>query len=309
MTETDKKQLLTGSIFAIKKYSIHDGPGIRTTIFFKGCPLTCWWCHNPEGLGPDREIIIWPQRCIQCGECIKSCPQHAVLRSDSFYRIDKEKCIIDGVCAESCPANAREVVGKEISVTSLLEEIEKDTIFYDESGGGVTFSGGEPFFQPRFLLELLKQCRYRKIDNVVDTCGYVDTHTLLEVAEFVDLFLYDLKFIDDNKHKQYTGVSNKLILSNLRTMVKFKKSVIVRIPVIPGINDDSENINQTGQFIDSLKTVKQVDLLPFHEFSTEKYRRLDKAYQLIEMKSLPDHRMQEIKCELEKYNFEICIGG
>ena len=275
--------MIKGVIFDIKKYSIHDGPGIRTTIFFKGCPLTCWWCHNPESQDPKPEIIIHPNRCILCESCVQSCTQNAIsLKQDNegsfLITTDRDLCIRCGTCTEVCYAEAREVIGKEVTITEVIKEIEKDRLFYDQSGGGVTFSGGEPLFQSGFLTALLQECRDREIHTTLDTCGFSSWETIDKLRQNVNLFLYDLKMIDDIKHRRYVGVSNRLILDNLQRLSEHEHNIIIRIPIIPGINDDEENIELTIEFISSLPHLSGINLLPYHHMASSKYAGIGKEY-------------------------------
>jgi pyruvate formate lyase activating enzyme len=298
-----------GIIFSIKRYSIHDGPGIRTTIFFKGCPITCLWCHNPEGISSGYELCFWGDQCLDCGSCIKACPEDAVIRKEGMISMDDLFCRRCGACVQACPTGAMEIIGEEMSVSGVMQEIEKDTIFYDESGGGVTFSGGEPLLQPEFLISLLMDCKAKGIHTAVDTCGFVETDILIRVSRFVDLFLYDIKVMDEEKHKKVTGVSNQRILSNLKELSHIGAMITVRIPVIPGFNDDDENMKRTGKFISSLKNIKQVDLLPFHSLCIDKYSRLGKNFPMVPLKEERAYRMETIKCILEKYQFDVVLGG
>jgi len=205
--------MIRGTIFDIKKYAIHDGPGIRTTVFFKGCPLRCRWCHNPEGQSSKPEMFVRPSRCLkECSECLSVCEREAISRTEISPVIDRERCNSCGKCAEVCPAEAIEVVGRQMSVQEVMAEVEKDMIFHDESGGGVTFSGGEPLLQPVFLSTLLEKSKEKDIHTTVDTSGYASFEIMEEIAKNVDLFLYDLKIMDEKKHKEYTGKSNKVIL-------------------------------------------------------------------------------------------------
>ena len=285
-----------GLIFAIKKYSIHDGPGIRTTVFFKGCPLNCWWCHNPEGIDLQPNLIFHENRCIQCYDCVKACSNNAIAKN---IHTNKQKCTLDGNCVAACPGNAREILGKEYSAVQLMQQIEKDIIFYDDSDGGVTFSGGEPFLQPKFLKNILKECQSKRIHTAVDTSGYVNTDILLDMSEYIDLFLYDLKIIDDKKHIEYTGVSNELILHNLLMLTQKKNRIIIRVPIIPGINDDLENIKAIGALLASLKNIEHVEVLPYHKHYLDKNIRLNKVNKLSELPDLSNSHILKIKEELK----------
>lgn len=237
--------MVEGEIFNIMKYSIHDGPGIRTTIFFKGCPLNCQWCHNPEGQGFGQELMYRPERCVGCWQCLEICPSGATILVEGKLGYLRDKCLTCGECCTVCHAEARELVAKKMSVSEVMAEIEKDVIFYDESGGGVTFSGGEAMMQPEFLLELLKNCRKKEIHTAVETCGLVSLGSLQMISNYVDIFLYDVKLMDSGKHQDVTGVPNELILSNLRWLSEHYPKIIVRVAIIPGINDDEENIHQS----------------------------------------------------------------
>lgn len=291
---------MTGCIFDIMKYSVHDGPGIRTTVFLKGCPLNCWWCHNPEGQALKPEIMLWPDRCIGCGECQKACQFQAIAHP--------ENCTQCGKCAEVCPAEARVLVGRTMSIEETLHEIEKDMVFYRQSGGGVTFSGGEPLMQPDFLEAMLKVCRQREIHTALETTGYARPETLLRLSSLVDLFLYDLKLMDDAAHRKYTGVSNRMIIENLKMLAENQARIIARVPIIPGINDDQKNINDIGELLTSLK-LNEVHLLPYHRAGTDKYRRLNRTYLLPDLKEPTAAYMAVLANQLQKFGLTTKIGG
>jgi len=294
----------TGTVFNIQRYSIHDGPGIRTTVFLKGCPLNCWWCQNPESQLSGREMVFWEDRCIGCGACSTICPSGAIQIKNGIPVTEKEKCILCGKCIEKCPALAREMIGKKITAEEIIKEVEKDLVFYEESGGGVTFSGGEPLEQPEFLEELLNACQKKKIHTAVDTSGYVSWEILNKISSKVDLFLYDLKIMDSKRHKKYTGVSNELILENLKKLSSVHNNIFVRFPVIPGINDDYQNIKEMGEFLSSLK-VTQVNLLPYHYIGVDKYRRLGRTYKLATTQPPSEEKLSEISAILEKFNLKV----
>ena len=298
-----------GVIFDIKRYSIHDGPGIRTTVFLKGCPLSCWWCHNPESQSAFTEVVYRPDRCIGCGACEGACPVGAIALTQRGYVADPDRCTGCGRCAEVCPAEAREMVGRGITVKDLVKEIEKDSLFFDESGGGVTFSGGEPLSQPAFLAEALEACRERDIHTVVDTCGFAPRQALERIAPLTDLFLFDLKMMDPGLHKSYTGVPNDLILSNLEWLAGQGFSLIVRVPVIPGINDTAENMEAMGKFLSELSRRPEVDLLPYHSSAREKYRKFGMNYRLKDLSAPSRERMKIIAAYLARFGLTASIGG
>ncbi|MFH1634645.1 MAG: glycyl-radical enzyme activating protein [Chloroflexota bacterium] len=300
---------MTGIIFDIKKFSIHDGPGIRTTVFLKGCPLKCVWCHNPEGISPHPDIHFWEQRCIACGDCAEVCPNEAVSFVEGKRVWKRDQCARCGACAEACSAEAVQLVGKTMSVPEVMTAIEKDVICYDQSGGGVTFSGGEPLAQPEFLKSLLQACKERYIHTAVDTSGLASPGHFRQILPFTDLFLFDIKLIDEKRHIRYMGVSNKLIHINLRELAQTGKNIIVRIPIIPGINADAENIRQTGEYLASLGSIHQVDILPYHHIAADKYRRMGNEYTIAEIQPPSDEQMEHIARQLSEWGFEVTMGG
>lgn len=297
----------TGTIFDIKKYAINDGPGIRTTVFFQGCPLSCWWCHNPESQARTPTLMYRPNRCVLCGECAAVCPQNGI-RVNGSALTDRSKCDVCGTCAKICYHGAREVSGRKVTVEKVLVEIERETPFHDQSGGGVTFSGGEPLMQQRFLLALLRACRERDIHTVLDTCGYTTWETLDSIRGYVDLFLYDLKLMNDERHVQYTGVSNQPILENLKQLTGHRHPVYVRIPLIPGVNDDEENLRQSAKFLALLPSVTGVELMGYHDIAAAKYEALGMAYRLNETKPPTAKHMQQAGRILEGYGLKVKIS-
>lgn len=272
-----------GVLFNIQSYSVQDGPGIRTTFFLKGCPLACAWCHNPEGISRRPEIIVVEARCIRCGECFSVCPQQDPNQEKRPLAARPDACTVCGQCANACPTAARTVVGREFSPREVLERAKKDRLFYEESGGGVTFSGGEPLVQPAFLQQALRACREEQIHTAVDTCGFAPEDVLLEVAKHTDLFLFDLKFINDKLHREYTGVSNALILENLATLGRVHEEIWVRVPLIPGVNDAPVELEQMATFVSQIPAVRQVRLLPYHRIGLPKWRRLGRINSLAPM--------------------------
>jgi len=301
--------MTTGIIFDIKRYAIHDGPGIRTTVFMKGCSLACRWCHNPEGIDPAPFLAYKKERCIRCAECVESCPEQALFLDSEGVVSSGSPCTNCFTCTEICPCEAREKVGRKLTARELLSEIQKDIPFYDTSGGGVTFSGGEPLMQAEFLIELLTLCGDEHIHRAVDTSGYASCETLMAVAGHSDLFLYDLKMMDSDKHEKFTGVSNHLILDNLVRLARERVDIIIRIPLIPGVNDDVKNLDCTGSFLNRLPGVEKVHVLPYHDFQKTKYTRFEMPYcndHLI----LPGRDMLlQAKEHLESFGLDVAIGG
>jgi pyruvate formate lyase activating enzyme len=300
---------VAGLIFDIKRYAIHDGPGIRTTVFFKGCPLRCRWCHNPESWKLNPEPSLRHGRCVRCGRCIEVCSQGAISMVDGQPVTDVKKCQLCGACVDACLAGAREIIGQQMSVTEVMTEIEKDRIFYDQSGGGVTFSGGEPLMQPEFLLALLSQCRLVGIHTAVDTTCYAEPQVIKDVLSKTDMLLCDLKHMNSSMHERYTGVGNDLILDNIRNLAEAGMKIIIRVPIIPGFNDDQTNIEQTARFAKTLKSVNRIDILPYNRGGLEKAVRLTNDFDLMQTQAPSDEEMKDIADKIRSHGFEVKIGG
>ena len=300
---------IKGLVFDIKKYAIHDGPGIRTTVFFKGCPLQCLWCHNPESWKAHAEFGFRSGRCLGCGQCAEACSCEAILLVENRPVTDSEKCILCGRCVDICLAGARQIIGRKMAVGEVMAEVERDVIFYDQSGGGVTFSGGEPLMQPDFLLALLNQCRARNIHTAVDTSCYAEPEVVESVAKSADLFLCDLKHMDNEMHERFTGVGNSLIMENIRRISQAGKKIVIRIPIIPGFNDGTANIEATGKFAASLPGIGRIDILPFNRGGMEKSARLTGGIKSMQIETPDEEQMNSIAESLSKYVFEVHIGG
>lgn len=295
-------------ILNIQKYSVHDGPGIRTTVFFKGCPLKCLWCHNPESQSYYKQIMYNKEKCSLCGECKKKCSNECIDIEGENIITNFEKCNFCENCVDFCVNNAREVAGKEYTVSELMKEIEKDKVFYEQSDGGVTLSGGEVMSQIDFVYDIVRQCRKKGISVAIDTCGYTSFDNFEKILEYIDVFLYDLKLINSQKHKNYTGVFNEIILKNLEKLSDKGINLNLRIPLIEGINSDDENINATLEFIKNLN-ISSINLLPYHEIGSDKYKKLNMNYEYSLMKKPSDERIEEIKAIFEKNKFKVKIGG
>jgi len=285
---------LKGLVFNIQRYSIHDGPGIRTTVFFKGCPLHCRWCSNPESISPKPEILVREAGCNGCRRCLDVCSAGALSLASTGLWLDRAKCDLCLKCIDACWEDAIEVAGRYMTLDEVVEECRRDEPFYRNSGGGVTLSGGEPLLQADFALALLNRCRALGYNTALDTCGQVAWGVLDRALDSADLILFDIKHLDADEHRDGTGADNKLILSNLEKAVSSGKSRIwIRIPVIPGYNDSSEYIDKLAARLRGMKAEK-VSVLGYHEFGRPKYQSLGKAYQLSGRKPLGSIRLNEI---------------
>ncbi len=300
---------MTGTIFDIKRYAIHDGPGIRTTVFLKGCPMRCAWCHNPESRAAGPEMSVRTSRCIACGRCAEACPHDAVSRPGNPKGTDPNKCTLCGACVEACPTGAREIIGRQVTVEETMDEILRDRVFFEQSGGGVTFSGGEPLAQPEFLAAMLARCKAEELHTALDTSCHAPWEILEGVLPMVGLFLCDLKQMDARRHEDVTGVSNELILENLRQLDRRGAEITVRIPVIPGVNDDEANLEASGRFVASLSAVARVDLLPYNEAVRGKLGRLGGDYVPLETTPPTNEQMKTIAARLKRFGLQVRIGG
>jgi glycyl-radical enzyme activating protein len=301
-----------GLLFHIIHGSFVDGYGIRTTVFLKGCPLRCIWCCNPEGQLGHPEIKLTPSLCDGCGRCVPICTTNAIQlepkSADDRIRIDRELCTNCGKCIEVCYRGALDSFGKYYTVDEVFNIIKRDEQFYRASGGGVTIGGGEPTFQPRFTNALLTKCQENYIHVAVDTCGYTASSEGLAILEKADLLLFDVKCIDAEEHLKNTGVSNDLILSNLRRLDDMGKAIIIRVPLVPGYTDSTQNIRSTAEFLSGLKSVERVDLLPYHEYGRVKYGQLGRECKL-NVQPLTEERLNNIKDTFEQYRLNVQLGG
>jgi pyruvate formate lyase activating enzyme len=294
-----------GVVFNIQKYSISDGPGIRTTVFLKGCPASCWWCHNPESQAAAPEMTLVEGRCLSCGECALACPQRVSGQEPEA----NTACLLCGECADACPSGARRLAGTEMTIAEVLTVLLQDRIFYEESGGGVTFSGGEPLCQSGFLKTLLAGCRQRGIRTAVDTGGFAPKEHLLEIAAATDLILYDLKLMDAERHRAAVGLDNRGVLENLAALGMVHDSIWIRIPIIPGVNDDRANLEATANLALRTPGVRQVNLLPFHRTWHGKLRQLGKTVADDTIAPPSQERMEELAHIFRTAGLTTIIGG
>lgn len=296
------------NIFNIQKFSVHDGPGIRTTVFFKGCPLNCLWCHNPESQSGKYQMLFDRDKCVLCGSCAVVCVQGAVKIENNVPVTDMDKCIGCRQCEIYCIPGARQVAGREYTMEEVVKEIIKDEVFYKQSCGGVTLSGGEPLLQINFAEELLKLLKEKGIHTAVDTCGAVSFENIKRVSSYTDVFLYDIKLMDDKKHKEFIGVPNKLVLDNLRKLSEIHKNINLRMPIIEGVNADVNHIEATIDFIRGLN-IFNVNLLPYHDIAKHKYKELDIRYEEDKMFKPSDEKMEIFRDMFEKEGYKVKIGG
>ncbi len=291
-----KSQEISGLIFNVQRFSIHDGPGIRTTVFLKGCPLRCFWCHNPEGLDLLPALQYWDHRCTRCGACVTVCPDHLHHLESGAHRIDRERCTACFRCVDQCYSGALEPSGRRVRISELLPQLLADQPFFAASGGGVTLSGGEPLMQPQFSRALLQACKEAGVHTTVQTCAATSWTHLRSILAWGDLFLIDIKVLDPMAHKQCTGQSNRRILENIRRLAETPAPLVFRIPVIPGVNDRPETIAEIARFVSTLRTpALTVELVPFHRLATDKYRSLGWTYQAADLCPLSTEAMDSLR--------------
>lgn len=287
--------MLKANIFELKRFAVHDGDGIRTTVFFKGCPLRCVWCHNPEGLISDAQLAWYAHKCMGCGACVTACPEGAHRVTEEGHGFDRTLCAACGKCVEVCPGEALRLYGRKTTVEELLPLLLEDRDFYESSGGGVTLSGGECLMQADFCAGLLKALKEEGISTAVDTCGFVPREALDKVMAYTDIFLYDLKAFDEEVHIRCTGHGNKTILENLRYLDDCGKQAEIRIPYVPGYNDNQ--IGKIADFLKGLRHIRRVRVLPYHNYAGSKYRALDRS------NTLPEHMPDKEDVERAQQHF------
>lgn len=295
-------------IFEIERFAVHDGPGIRTLIFLKGCPLRCLWCANPESQRFQRSIMYWITRCIGCGKCASVCPQGAI-SIDGGVKLDHDRCVCCGICAAECNANALTQVGESIDAAQILKAVDRDREFYETSGGGVTFSGGEPLSQGAVLSWLAGAVKERGYHTCIETSGYAPWPVIESQLPYLDLFLYDFKCMEPERHIQYVGVNNKLILENYVRLVRSGKQVIARMPVIPTVNDSPGQLQEMADFLQEHNPGSEIHLLPYHRLGVSKYTRLGLPYALAEMEPPTKEHMEDLLQFFKNRGFLVTLGG
>jgi pyruvate formate lyase activating enzyme len=300
-----------GTIFNIQHYAIHDGPGIRTIVFLKGCPLRCLWCQNPESQDSRPVVFFNAEMCTGCGTCVGACPEVAIQIIDGKSKTDRKRCMGNGKCADVCPNEARSLMGRYMTARQVFEDVSADSIFYQNSDGGVTLSGGDPVAQPGFTVSILKLCREAGIHTAIETCGFSKWEILKGILEHTDLVLYDIKHMDSAKHKAYTGVANELILGNAKKIYEeLKLPMLARVPIIPGYNDSPENMESTAQFIaNDLRGSAKVHLLPYHRLGESKHERMEEFDKSTSIEPPSEEHMEGLHKIFESVGLKVVIGG
>ena len=303
--------MMAGIVFDIQNYAIYDGPGIRTCVYFKGCPLTCSWCHNPESQKPAPEMAYWEERCASCGTCIEVCPCEALSMENGKVVRDKTVCVACGKCAEECPNQAMERIGAKRMAEEIIEEVLRDRPFFEESGGGVTITGGEPTMQPEFLFELLDGMREKGVHTAIETSGFFPKEMADKLAEKTDLFLYDIKHPDPDRHREGVGADNRTILDNFRSLLDKagQERVVPRIPLIPGFNTDETAVSGFIAFLEESGYKGEVHLMPYHDWCRGKYERLGRGQEFEDRERLSEEKLDEIASLFQDGGFETCIHG
>ena len=297
-------------IFDIKRFAINDGPGIRITFFFKGCPLSCIWCHNPESISPKIEKLYTKSKCIGAQKCVEICPNNALTLTPDGIITDFSNCKLCGLCAEVCPTKAIEMSGYLKTADEIIKIVENERPFFEESGGGVTFSGGEPLLHSQFLIPILKELGERGIHRVIDTSGHSSRDTIVEISKHTDLFLFDLKLTNSEKHSKFTGQKNDVIISNLKWLSENGSEIIIRVPLIKGVNANTNSITDIAKLVSSLKgKPKQINLLPYHDIAKMKYEKLGGKYSVEDLSCPTDKEIAEFITIFKSYDLSASVGG
>lgn len=298
----------TGLIFDIQRFSVHDGPGIRTLVFFKGCPLACLWCSNPESQRFQPELLFDATKCVACGGCAEACPHAAASRAGGRSAYDRNRCVACGTCADACPAEARTLAGRQVTADDVVTEILKDAPFYANSGGGVTLGGGEPLAQTEFARAILARCRTEEIHTAIETCGHVAWSAFEAVTTETDLFLFDLKHLDAVKHRAQTGGSEALVLENLERLAGLGAAVVVRVPVVPGFNDNPEDVRAISARV-ARCGIRELHLLPYHRLGAGKYGLLGREYGFAGGENVSDTRLEVLRMAATENGVTVRLGG
>jgi pyruvate formate lyase activating enzyme len=307
-TESQEARGVRGIIFDTKRYAVHDGPGLRTTVFLKGCSLRCSWCHNPEAIQQQPEIFFHQDRCIACGDCVEECPTSAQQLVPETGRIfDRDICQGTGTCVDVCYSGALSLAGREVTAAEVLDKVRLDSGFYAESGGGVTLSGGEPLMQAEFATEILKLCKSEGLHTALDTCGQVQWRVYENALPFTDLVLYDVKHMSSDIHKQYTGVGNERIINNLVKISRYGVPIEIRMVMLPTINDSREFVSSAAELLSSLDNITGVRLLPYHRLAGSKYLQLGKADTMPDIKEPTDADLQQPAQWLRDAGLEVIL--
>jgi pyruvate formate lyase activating enzyme len=309
MQQKNQTENVKGNVFDIQRFSVHDGPGIRTVVFLKGCSLHCFWCQNPEGILPKPEIMFFPDRCILCGRCVEVCPEGAHTIKEGVHYYIRDKCTSCGRCAEVCYAGTLKVTGKIMTVKEVIKEVLKDKVFYEQSGGGITLSGGDAVVQHRFANAILKRSKVEGLHTAIETAANCKWEVLESLLPLTDLVMMDIKHLDLKKHKEATRFSNELILQNAQKLSQTLKPLIIRTPVIPGVNDTQEEIAAIVRFIQSFPNLKYYELLPFHRFGEGKHHNLGLSYAASHLKAPPRDTMNKLADEARKFGIQIRVAS
>ncbi len=299
---------IKGVVFNVQRYSIDDGPGVRTTVFMKGCPLTCLWCSNPESQCMAPEVTYRYTSCKACGTCVEVCPEKIITLADDGIHIDRSQCTLCGECVKNCVPEALQISGKSMTVDEVWKTVKRDADYYEASGGGVTASGGEILAQPDFVAELFRRSKEAGFHTNADTSGFGDPAALDKILEYADLVYYDLKHMDPVKHQEYTGQSNELILSNLRRVAEKGVPVVIRVPLIPGYNDSEENLHAMAQAVKEIVPAAMVNILPYHRYGANKYRMIDMTYQLDDVPEVTEAQLDKARAIFESYGLAVEIS-
>jgi pyruvate formate lyase activating enzyme len=303
----DAVQDQRATVFDIQRFSLHDGPGIRTIVFFKGCPLRCIWCQNPESISRKPDIGFFSEKCISCGECIKICPKGAI-SFENPMRIDRERCDRCGKCVDICHAEALRMIGRKYTVQELIDIVERDLPFYQQSGGGLTCSGGEPTAQFDFLLAFLQAAKERDLNTVIETCGALPWKKFEMLLSYIDIVYYDIKIVDDKEHRRLTGVGNKQIIANARKMVESGQNAVFRVPLIPGMTATETNISDIITLLNKLDQ-NSVHLLPYHKMGEVKLQRIESTLQPLGLQPLSDEEIEGIRGKFTAAGIMVSVGG